>query len=248
MALTAGGMWAQTTGTLNVPEVKRAAGTVRQVIVVKGGERQGVIKVELATNGVAYRDLQFDLTLPEGIKLVNPSKDVDLAEVYSDGHSMAYNTLSDGTVRFVYFSATADLLQDGVIYEIPINVDPSFEQAQASLVETYASDNEVVPDDHSFPVGNFDIVALQLGDVNDSGLVEIGDYVAIINNIIKNGKNAVFVKEVADVNGDATSYDDDERIGEIGDAVGVINIINKVVTAPAKSSAPEKFEYNLDPQ
>ena len=90
-----------------------------------------------------------------------------------------------------------------------------------------------------------------MGDVNDNGLVEIADAVAVVNNVT--GKeNEVFVKEAADVNGNAVSYDDDAKIGEIADAVAVVNIVvGKTDSNSAKATildASDSFEDTLDPQ
>ena len=66
LALLSMGSSAFAQGTVNVPTVKRTAGDVKEVSVV--ASRQGKVKIELQNNA-DYRDLQFDITLPEGITL-----------------------------------------------------------------------------------------------------------------------------------------------------------------------------------
>lgn len=236
MALTAGGMWAQTTGTLNVPEVTRRTGTVRQVIVVKGGERQGVIKVEISTNGNVYRDLQFSLTLPEGITLVESS---GFVEAETGGHSMMYAPQADGSVMFIYYSLFGDLLEDGIAYEIPINVDSSFEQGSASLLLVEATDNEDVTGEHALPVSNFDIVALLLGDVNDDGSVDVQDITTFIDKIQGNDPD-VFVEVVADI--------DNEGHFDVQDITGIVDIIqSKNPSSSAKAIVMDE-ESEIEPE
>ena len=94
------GAWAQ--GTLNVPEVNRKAGTVRQAIIVKkSASREGVVKIQL-DGSANYRDMRFDLTLPDGISLVteptteNPVVKVDAKE--GQNHVLFY-ALNEQTVK-----------------------------------------------------------------------------------------------------------------------------------------------------
>ena len=218
--------------------------------------RMSALHVTLGTEAI-YRDLQFDLTLPEGIALADEKGGV--VKDAASKHTVAFNALgeTDGkqTVRFVVYNDgqddnVAEKFGSGILVDIPIVAASSYEGTKEASLSGVFTSNDVA---ESLPVtvSPFNIKAVLLGDVNDNGLVEIADAVAVVNNVT--GKeNEVFVKEAADVNGNAVSYDDDAKIGEIADAVAVVNIVvGKTDFNSAKATildASDSFEDTLDPQ
>ena len=65
LALLFMGSGAFAQGTLDVPEVARKAGPVKQVVVLES-KKEGTVKIRL-TGTENYRDLQFDIKLPAGL-------------------------------------------------------------------------------------------------------------------------------------------------------------------------------------
>lgn len=239
------GAWAQTQGTagsLNVPAVKRSSGTLNQVIVVKGGERQGVIKIQL-TGSANCRDMQFDLTLPAGITLANAptGAEVKMVEAKDANHVLFY-ALNGQTVKIAVVdnvvnhtgetAPSADTygkyLENGIVFELPIAVASDFNTNQATIANLVFTDDDAKAKENLAVAGttSFDIVALLLGDVNDNGEVEIGDATCVINNVT-NLPNEVYIEDVANMNGD-------EFTGDIGDATSIVNYVVGTVGSAKK--------------
>lgn len=219
------GAWAQgtaaqgTAGSLNVPAVKRSSGTLNQVIVVKGGERQGVIKIQL-TGSSNCRDMQFDLTLPAGITLANAPTDaeVKMVEAKDDKHVLFYALEGTSTVKIAVVDKVAALdgnveagkvenatsygqyLTDGIVFELPIAVASTFVTDQATIANLVFTDDDATAKDNLAVAGttSFDIVALLLGDVTDDGKVNMGDAQAITFHSL-GATPSVFIQEVGDV-------------------------------------------------
>lgn len=226
--------------------------------------RKSVLQIQLSTADT-YRDLQFDLCLPGGITASQGGVVKDAAT----GHVVAYEPVTvDGAdaIRFVVVDAivnyenqdatsvTGDYgkkFGSGVLVEIPVDADNSFtETAQAFLKNVNTSDDN--GNNVSVESSNFDIEWVLLGDVNANNIIDIADAVAVVNNVT--GKeNEVFVREAADVNGNATSYDD-VKVGEIADAVAIVNlVVGKTDTESGSAKAnnvevTESIEDTLDPQ
>ena len=248
LALLSMGSSAFAQGTVNVPTVTRNVngepGPVNEVSVV--ASRQGTVKIEL-TEFTNYRDLQFDLTLPEGITVVTDENEVIQVETAKTSHKVAANAVADNKVRFVvYNEGNVDdndnviKLGNGIIVEIPVNVAANFKgsrEPNASLDGIKTSDDAATTS-IDLAIANFNVRAVLLGDINDNGEVEIGDATCVINNVV-GSPNAVYVEEVADVNGQ-------EGPGEIGDATSIVNIVVGTAT-PAKRNFNEEVGETLDP-
>ena len=221
------GAWAQTTGTagsLNVPAVKRSSGTVNQVIVVKGGERQGVIKIQLA-GSANCRDMQFDLTLPEYITLANAPTDAEPVKMVEakDANHVLFYALDGQTVKIAVVDKVAALgadvkagevenatsygqyLANDIVFELPIAVASGFNTDQATIANLVFTDDDATVKENLAVAGttSFDIVALLLGDVTDDGVVDAPDAVAIALHDLQ-ATPAVFIEEVGDVIEDGT--------------------------------------------
>lgn len=217
------GAWAQTTGTagsLNVPAVKRSSGTVNQVIVVKGGERQGVIKIKL-TDSSNCRDMQFDLTLPEGITLAEApttEEPVKMVDEINDAKHVLFYALDGQTVKIAVVDKVAALagdvkanevenatsygqyLANDIVFELPIAVASDFNTNQATIANLVFTDDDATAKENLAVAGttSFDIVALLLGDVTDDGAVNMGDAQAITFHSL-GATPSVFIQEVGDV-------------------------------------------------
>ncbi len=249
------GAWAQ--GTLNVPEVNRKAGTVRQAIIVKkSASSEGVVKIQLA-NGANYRDMQFDLTLPEGISLVNvPTTENPVVKVdaINDEHHVLFYALEGQTVKIAVVdnvvnlaentqSASAETygkyLADGIVFELPIQATADFTGVKNANIANLAFTDDAATADITAADATFEIAMMKLGDINDNGEIEIGDATCVINNIVGT-PNDVYIEEVADVNGE-------EGPGEIGDATVIVNMV--VGTASlAKAVVSEEVDSLPDPE
>lgn len=217
------GAWAQTQGTagsLNVPAVKRSSGTLNQVIVVKGGERQGVIKIQL-TESANCRDMQFDLTLPEGITLAEApttEEPVKMVEATDANHVLFYALDDAGVVKIAVVDKVAALgadvkagevenatnygkyLANDIVFELPIAVAADFVTDQATIANLVFTDDDAKAKENLAVAGTtpFDIVALLLGDVTDDGAVNMGDAQAITFHSL-GATPSVFIQEVGDV-------------------------------------------------
>ena len=228
--LAAGGMWAQ---TFSVPDTRVAPA------------RQNALQITLGSSA-QNRDLQFDLTLPEGITLVE-----DAATVIADGHVVAYNTLENGKIRFVVVDAmseadesTEDMsgfgkeFADGVLATIPVLAPSPFtgDDRIATAEEIHISDAEGV--DYKLTDISFKIIPNLLGDVNEDGAVDVQDIVTLISKIQGETPNP-FNQGAAD-----TYFD---SVYDVQDITGIVGIIQET----SGSSAAKQFvveETELDPE
>ena len=214
------GAWAQ--GTLNVPEVNRKAGTVRQAIIVKKSatSREGVVKIQLTTNGANYRDMQFDLTLPEGISLVNTTGDpVVKVDAINDEHHVLFYALEGQTVKIAVVDNVVNLAEntqsasaetygkylagdnDGIVFELPIKATADFTDVKNATIANLAfTDDAATADIAVTGTTTFGIAMIQLGDVDDNGAVELNDAIYIARFTVE-GNPQPFVEDVADYDG-----------------------------------------------
>lgn len=210
--------WAQgTAGTVNVPETRIVA------------SRYSKLKVTLQSS-TPYRDLQFDLTLPEGITLKDAEKGGTVTDLAS-GHTIAYNAQEGGAIRFVVVdniiesadqtATSADAatygksLSSGIIVEIPINAAATFagtKQATLANMSTSKEDGERV----DLTEGTFDIKINLLGDVNEDDDVDVQDIVVLIDKI-QLGNPPVFNEGAADI--------DNDELWDVQDVTGIVSII-----------------------
>ena len=183
--------------TVNVPTVVRKAGEVKEVSVV--ANRQGTVKIELQ-GGANYRDLQFDITLPEGITLADETNGGSLA-IETD-HAVGFATqTASGAVRFVLYSETGAKLSDAVLLEIPVDVAESFTGTQPATLTNVLTSNDAADTSIGIAEGNFNFRACLLGDVDDSGEVDLTDASVLVYKYFGTTPS-VFVDEVAYVNND----------------------------------------------
>ena len=221
-------------------------------------QRTNVLQVTL-TGANANRDLQFDLTLPTGISLVeNGGTVMDAAA----GHVIQYQAQTDGSIRFVVVDAIVDYddptatsadantygkqFSDGVLVEIPVLAAEGFDAtaeapAKANVTNLYIS-KEDGTEFSSTPL-SFDINLIMnlLGDVNEDGKVNVTDIMAVASRI----------KGVAQTpfNEGAANYNNDTAIN-VTDIMGIATIIKGGSTSVgAKAFVVEiPIEDTLDPQ
>lgn len=255
------GAWAQ--GTLNVPEVKRSTengGTVRQAIIVKkSASSEGVVKIQLA-NGANYRDMQFDLTLPEGISLVNvPTTENPVVKVdaINDEHHVLFYALEGQTVKIAVVDNVVNLaentqsasaedygkyLADGIVFELPIKAAATFEGVKDAAISNLAfTDDAATADIAVTGTTTFGIDDILLGDVNDDGAVNMADGQAIIFTFLGEAQ-PIFVEEVANAS------DSDNEIN-MADGQQVIFMYLESQGGNAKPVILKEENYNeLDPE
>ena len=182
--------------TVNVPTVVRKAGEVKEVSVV--ANRQGTVKIELQ-GSANYRDLQFDITLPEGITLADETNGGSVA-IETD-HAVGFATqTASGAVRFVLYSETGAKLSDAILLEIPVTVANTFTGTQDATLSNVLTSNDAAETSIAIVDGNFNFRACLLGDVNDDSSVSLRDATWLAKSLI--GVVSPFVEEVADFNND----------------------------------------------
>ena len=225
--------------TVNVPTVMRKAGEVKEVSVV--ANRQGTVKIELQ-GGANYRDLQFDITLPDGITLADETNGGSVA-IETD-HAVGFATqTASGAVRFVLYSETGAKLSDAILLEIPVTVANTFTGTQPATLTNVLTSNDEATTSIAIADGNFNFRACLLGDVNDNGEVNLTDAVNILYATPQfNSRPDLFVEEVADVNGDTKL--------SLPDAVGALYIGWGVdpSTSAKKYVVEDELESVLDPE
>lgn len=232
-------------GTVNVPFVTRkdASKTGAQVIILEK-EKKGVVLVKLESSNNMNRDLQFDLTLPEGIRLKN-GETGGTSPVTT--HVMGFGPT---TSRFVLYSKNASYLPNETLIQIPVEVAESvtdvktLEGKEGVLSNILTSDDKATKSNLISEATAFPFRVMLLGDVNDNGEVELNDAIWIAKFKI-NANPTPFVEEVAD-------YNDDTDIA-LNDAIA---IAKSVITTSAKENLTEvevvenieNIENDYDPE
>ena len=259
--LAAGSMWAQTAGTagsLNVPNVNRKGGPVPQTIIVeKSSSRKGVAKIQLA-GSENCRDLQFDLTLPEGISLVTePTTENPVVMVEAtDANHVLFYALDGNTVKIAVVDKVAALdgeikagevenassygqyLANDIVFELPIKANAAFTGVKDATIANLAFTDDAAVADITAAGTTFGIALIKLGDVTDDGEVDISDAQALVSYCFDNPPS-VFVEEVADLT-DNTEID-------ISDAQALVSKLFED-SSSAKPFIEEVVENEVDPE
>ena len=222
-------------------------------------QRTNVLQVTL-TGANANRDLQFDLTLPEGISLVEDAGTVMDAAA---GHVVQYHQAQDGgPIRFVVVDALVESddqsatsadpntygkqFSNGVLVEIPVLAAEGFDAteetpAKANVTNLYISKEDGT--EFSKTPLSFDINLIMnlLGDVNEDGKVNVTDIMAVASRI-KGTPTTPF-------NEGAANYNNDAAIN-VTDIMGIATIIKGgSAIVGAKAFVVEiPIEDTLDPQ
>lgn len=207
-------------------------------VVTANTTRQGVVQVKLNSTS-AYRDLQFELTLPEGITLVKESVSPDSPDATNvkagaSGHVIAYNpvgTAEGNVVRFaVYDQTNGNLFSNDVLIEIPVKFATGKTTDVATVDNIIASNAsaESLPQNED-PI-NFNVVLV--GDVEGDGVVDVQDIVTLISKIQRENPTN-FIGVAADV------FEDNEW--DVQDVTGIVDIIQSGSgSSPAKKYVVEE--------
>ena len=222
-------------------------------------QRTNVLKVTLSSASDT-RDLQFDLTLPEGISLVeNAGTVLDAAA----GHVIQYHQAqTGGPIRFVVVDAlveegnptatSADAatygkkFSNGVLVEIPVLAAADFtgNPAVAHVTNLYISNDagkNVSADPANF---DFNIFMNLLGDVDENGAVEVTDVLLTADVVLNEGVAPANFK-----NREAGNIELNDVIN-VTDVLGIADIILSG-SNPAKEMMEDvepSFVDTLDPQ
>lgn len=188
LLMTSGGMMAQSLTSTNAK-------------VVPGFSSQGDATISFQVPA-AIGGWQMELTLPEGLTMVEGSAQVTVNGESASGstiegvslssahksHALLGGTKSDGTVMLICFPTTTDAAltaQSGQLCTIKVKADDSYSGTKQVTVKSFlAADPQGSATQYTMaaPI-TFDVVALK-GDVNGSGDVTISDAQVIINNIV----------------------------------------------------------------
>ena len=190
-------------------------------VVTANTTRQGVVQVKLNSTNV-YRDLQFDLTLPDGITLVTESvspetPDATNVKEGATGHVIAYNPVGTegNVVRFaVYDQKNGNLFSNDVLIEIPVKFATGKTTGVATIDNLIASNAAAESKPQNEDPFNFNIVLV--GDVEGDGVVDVQDIVTLISKIQRENP-ANFIGVAADV------FEDNEW--DVQDITGIVDII-----------------------
>jgi len=220
-------------GTLTIGEAEQllTANTLNlQSLTVNKGT-QAELKISLA-NENQITGLQFDLYLPQGVSVATNSKGKMLISTTErmDGSYSITGSDMGSYVRIVGYSADSDPFtgKSGDILTITLDVastmaDGNYNFQLRDIVLSDVYNTEFHPADVS---ATMTVKSYTLGDVDNSGAININDVVCIINHIL-NKANGVFIREAADVDGSGAININD-----------VVTLINRFILK--KSSAPRK--------
>ena len=198
---------------------------------VKGNKNMQVTLPIALKNKHAITGLQIDLYLPEGISVATKSNGKMLVTTTSrmDGNYTITSSQMDGFVRILGYSADSDPFtgSEGDILNVTLNIgnsiaDGDYTVRLKDIVLSDVNNTEYHPADVG---GVITVCSYTLGDVDNSGAVNINDVVCIINYIL-NKTNGVFVEDAADVDVNGTININD-----------VVTLINKFILKRSNSRA-----------
>jgi len=206
-------------------------------VVTANTTRQGVVQVKLNSTNV-YRDLQFDLTLPDGITLVTESvspetPDATNVKEGATGHVIAYNPVGTegNVVRFaVYDQTNGNSFSNDVLIEIPVKFATGKTTGVATIDNLIASNATAESIPQNEDPFNFNIILL--GDVDADGVVDVQDIVTLISKIQREDPSP-FIGIAADFDGD--------ELYDVQDITGIVGVIQgDTGSSPAKKYVVEE--------
>ena len=197
--------------------------------------KQVVLPIALK-NQHAITGLQMDLYLPTGVtiaKKTNGKYMIETTDRMDGTYTISGNQIGD-YVRIVGYSGDGDAFtgNSGDILNITLDVSETMEAGNYAIrikdiVLSDVNSTEYHPADVE---ATLTVKSYTLGDVDDSGAININDVVCIINHIL-NKPNGTFIADAADVDGSGTININD-----------VVTLINRYIlmkeSAPAVMSAP----------
>ncbi len=187
---------------------------------VRGCKNSQVILPIALKNKHAITGLQIDLYLPDGISVATKSNGKMMISTTNrmEGDYTITGSQMDGFVRILGYSGESEAFMgnDGDILNVTLDIsnniaDGDYTIRLKDIVLSDVNNTEYHPAD----VGaRITVNTYTLGDVDNSGAVNINDVVCIINFIL-NKANGVFIEDAADVDGSGTI--------NINDVVTLIN-------------------------
>ena len=182
---------------------------------------------------------QFDLYLPNGVSVAKKSNGkmmIETTERMEGTYSISSNTI-DNFVRVTGYSADSEAFtgNSGDILNITLDISDAVTDGDytISIKDIVLSDVNNTEYHPANAEGTLTVKSYTLGDVDNSGAVNINDVVCIIN-LILNKPGSEFIEEAADVDGSGSI--------NINDVVTLINRFILMKTgAPAlmESQAPQ---------
>ena len=182
---------------------------------------------------------QFDLYLPNGVSVAKKSNGkmmIETTERMEGTYSISSNTINN-FVRVTGYSAEGDAFtgNSGDILNITLDISDAVTDGDytISIKDIVLSDVNNTEYHPANAEGTLTVKSYTLGDVDNSGAVNINDVVCIINHIL-NKPVSEFIEEAADVDGSGSI--------NINDVVTLINRFILMKTgAPAlmESQAPQ---------
>lgn len=219
--------------------------------------RKGVLKVQLSST-TSYRDLQFDLTLPQGITLVTESvspetPDKTNVKEGATGHVIAYNPVGTegNVVRFaVYDQTNGNAFTDGVLIEIPVQATDAFTANDVANVTNVVT-SDVDAKSYGKDDFNINILVNLLGDVNEDNNVNVTDVLTTAEFVLVNED----ITKVPDMKNLGAADVDGGNVINVTDVVGIAGIAMEFTgntpalgAKPALKDANIAVEDTLDPQ
>ena len=171
---------------------------------IKGNKNTQVVLPIALTNKHQITGLQFDLYLPEGVTVAlktNGKMKIETTSRMEGEYTISSSTM-DGFVRILGYSADGDAFtgNEGDILNITLDIGNTIAEGDytirvADIVLSDVNNTEYHPNDAG---AKLTIKSYTLGDVDNSGAININDVVCIINYIL-NKTNGTFIEEAADV-------------------------------------------------
>lgn len=161
----------------------------------------------LMNNTEEITGLQMDLYLPEGITVAQNDKGKNLIEVserMEEQYSVSSNAQDDGAIRITGLSLESEPFtgSEGAILYVTLNIDEEMADGDYTIALRKIGLSDVSGTYHQ-PANTSATVTVKsytLGDVDNSGDININDAVCIVNHIL-NKPIPVFVEPAADLDG-----------------------------------------------
>ena len=229
-------------GTLTILPREEPGDPTANVLTINnitGNKSVSTILPIALTNEKSITAFQFDLYLPNGVSVAKKSNGkmmIETTERMEGTYSISSNTI-DNFVRVTGYSAEGDAFtgNNGDILNITLDISDAVDDGDytISIKDIVLSDVNNTEYHPANAEGTLTVKSYTLGDVDNSGAVNINDVVCIINHIL-NKPVSVFIEEAADVDGSGSI--------NINDVVTLINRFILMKTgAPAlmESQAPQ---------
>ena len=215
------------------------------VIYVENKEAAAGQQITLSlkmNNTIAPTGFQCDVYLPDGISVAKDEDDFCLITLSTTRTSsrktdyFASKVQTDGTVR-ILASSTQNYTfsgNEGEVANITLNIDGDIEEGEYPIIikNIVIADAQAKTYEVDYVKSTLTISSYTLGDANNDGKINVGDFSAIASHIIGTPADA-FVEKAADINGDGNI--------NVGDMTGLATLIlggTTSTTSNAKAIAP----------